>query len=79
MTVEHVEVSRPIDIDPAAQAEEVLLSAAFGTEVIEKGLDVLLHLLVEFADDRLLQVKEVKRVVPTAIIGPPHRVAIILH
>ena len=61
--MEHVEVSRPIDIDPPAQAEEVLFSAAVGTEVIEKSLDVLFHLLVEFADDRLLQVEEVKRVV----------------
>ncbi len=79
MAVEHVEVSRSIDVDPAAQAEEVNLSGGVGTEVIEKGLDMLLHLFVEIADDRLLQVEEIKRVVPTPIIGPPHRITFILH
>ena len=78
MAVEDVGISRPVDIDPAPQAEAVLLLAAFGAEMIEVGMDVLLHLVVELRDDRIIQFKEIKRVVPAPAIGSPHRVAIIL-
>ena len=74
----HVGISCPIDIDPASQTEAVLPAATFGTEMIEVSLDVLLHLFLEFGDDRVRQVEEIECVVPPPAIGPAHRVAIIL-
>jgi len=78
VTVQDVEIPRPIDIDPPAQAEAIHLLAAFGTEVIKERLDMLFHFVTEFGNDRFVQFEEIKRVVPPARISPPRRVAIIL-
>src|SRR5438034_7850275 len=79
MRVEHVEVARPVRIDPAAQAELVLLLAALWPEMIQESLNVLLHLMAEFHDRRVLQFEQVKRIMPAPIVGPPGRVAVVLH
>jgi hypothetical protein len=63
--VEHIEVLRSAHVDPAFQAEAILLFAAFGTDVIEERLDVLLHLVAEHRDDRFIQLEKVGHVVPT--------------
>ena len=78
MTMAHVGVARPIDVDPASQAESVLFPGCFGTEVIEERLDVQFHLVSEFVDDRFLQFEKIERIVPAPGIRPFHVVANIL-
>src|SRR5207249_8140650 len=46
---------------------------------IEKSLNVLLHLMAELCDHRLLQIEEIECVVPPTTIRPRDRVAIFLH
>ena len=46
--MECVEVAGPVHIEPAAEPELVFLLSFLGTKVIEKGLDVLLHLVAKF-------------------------------
>src|SRR5439155_22807744 len=53
--MECVEVAGPVHIEPAAEPELVFLLARLWPEVIEESLDVLLHLVAKFLDDRLLQ------------------------
>src|SRR5258706_4380180 len=72
-------VARAVHIDPALKPEIVLFLAFFRTKVIEKSLNVLLHLLAELGDDRFVQLEEIERVVPAAGVRPARRVAIILY
>lgn len=77
--MEHVGVSRTVHIDPPFKAEGIFLLVTLGPEVIEKSLNVLLHLMAELCDHRLLQIEEIECVVPTTTIRPRDRVAIFLH
>src|SRR2546427_6657246 len=79
VAVEHIVVARPVHVDPAFQAELILLLALLRTKMIEEGLDVLLHLIAELFDDRLLQLEKIKRVVPPPAVRTPGRVAVVLH
>src|SRR5881397_1977172 len=55
VAMEQVVVALPVHVDPALQAEMVLLLALLWTEVIEEGLGVLLHVIAELCNDRFLQ------------------------
>src|SRR6266566_389047 len=77
--MKHVVVARPVHVDPAFQAEAVLLFALFRTEVIEERLDVLFHLSAKLHDNRFFQLEEIERIVPAPTVRPPGHVAIILH
>src|SRR5258708_3674296 len=49
--VEHVEVARTVDVDPASETELILFLALCRTKVIEESLNMLLHQAVEFSHD----------------------------
>jgi len=50
--MQHVEVPRPVHIDPAFESESILLFALRRTKVVEIALDVLLHHRAQFANYR---------------------------
>src|SRR6266566_597547 len=79
VAVEYIAVARPVHVDPAFQAELILLLALLRTKMIEEGLDVLLHLIAELFDDRLLELEKIERVVPPPAVRTPGRVAVVLH
>src|ERR1041384_21532 len=60
MAVQNVGVSRTVHIDPPFKAEGIFLLVTLGPEVVEKSLNVLLHLITEFHDHRFFQVKEIE-------------------
>src|SRR5438093_9381274 len=73
--MEQVEVARTIDVDPAAQTELVFLLAFLRPEVIEEGLDVLGHVIMELGHNRLLEFEQIGGVMPAAGVGSLRPVA----
>ena len=55
--------------EPAAEAERIFFLALFGTEMVQEGLDVLLHVIAKFLDDRFLQLEQIEGIMPTPVVG----------
>ena len=79
MAVKEIRISRFININPTADLKLVHFLSARWTEMIEEGLNVLLHSLVELANDGVFQLEEVKSVMPTSCVGPDRGVLRIGH
>src|ERR1051326_1812836 len=79
MAMEHVLIARLIHVNPAPQPEIVLLSALRRTEVVQEGLNVLLHLIMEFGDHGIIEIEEIERVMPASDVGPKSPVATVPH
>ena len=62
-----------------SSGESVLLLVPVRTEVIEKSLDVLLHVMAERDNHRLVEEEQIVGIMPAAGVGPDGRVALILH
>ena len=79
MAVQDIGITGAIDIDPAGQTEAVFSTVILRSKVIHKCLHMLFHQRAELDYNRVLQLKEIVRIVPAPGIRTARVVALVAH